>query len=36
MRKQLISYAQVVKFFKISSTSGGVNPNPPLGTPLVG
>jgi len=28
MRKQLISFAQVVKFSKISSSRGGFNPNP--------
>jgi len=28
MRKQLILFAQVIKFCKISSSRGGVNPNP--------
>jgi len=28
MRKQLISFAQVIKFCKISSSRGGFNPNP--------
>jgi len=39
MRKQLISFAKVVKFFiKYQAQGGGVNPNlsnPPLRTPLV-
>ena len=34
MRKQLISFAQVIKFCKISSSRGLFNP-PPLRTPLV-
>jgi len=29
MRKQLISFAQVIKFCKISSSRGGFNPNNP-------
>ena len=32
MRKQLISFAQVIKFCKISSSRGGFNPKPQ--TPL--
>ena len=34
MRKQLISFAQIIKFFKISS-SGGLTLTLPLRTPLV-
>jgi len=30
MRKQLISFVQVIKFCKISSSRGGVQPQPPL------
>jgi len=33
MRKQLISFVQVIKFCKISSSRGGFHPNP-LRTPL--
>jgi len=36
MRKHLISFAQVIKFCKISSSRGGFNPKTtPLRTPLV-
>jgi len=30
MRKQLIFFAQVIKFWKMSSSRGGFTPNPPL------
>jgi len=33
MRKQLFSFAQVIKFFEISSSRGFLTP-PPLRTPL--
>jgi len=34
MRKQLISFVQVMKFFVTYQTQGGVNPKTPLRTPL--
>jgi len=34
MQKQLISFAQLIKFCKISSSRWGFNPNTPLRTPL--
>ena len=34
MRKQLISFGQVIKFCKISCSIGGFNPKHPLRTPL--
>jgi len=34
MRKQLISFAQVIKFCKISRSRGFLTPKPPLRTPL--
>ena len=35
MRKQLTSFAQVIKFCKISSSRGVLAPTPPLRTPLI-
>jgi len=35
MRKQLISFAQVIRFCKISSSWGGVNPTPPCVRPCL-
>jgi len=34
MRKQLISFSQVIKFFEHIKLKWGVNPNPRLRTPL--
>jgi len=35
MHKQVISFAQVIKFLENMDLRGGFNPNPPLRTPLV-
>jgi len=34
MHKQVISFAQVIKFLENMDLKGGFNPNPPLRTPL--
>jgi len=36
MRKRLFSFAQVIKFCKISAHGGGLTPKPTLRTPLHG